>query len=253
MKRSCNSLIGFSIAATDGEMGTVTDFYFDDESWTVRYLVVETGSWLIGRKVLISPQAIASAGWDTKTFHLNLTKQQVKNSPDIDTDKPVSRQHEVALNRYYPWNDYWTGSFWAGGMGMPVLLPPAPQDNEDVEDVKNGEQRGDPHLRSVKKVTGYTVKATDGDIGEVEDFLVDEISLKIAFLIVDTGNWFQGKKVVLSPDWLRQIDWIASEVTVAATAEQVKSSPAYDAAEPLTDGRAEAIQKHYGQPQGPQK
>lgn len=246
MKRSSKSLVGFSITATDGELGRLTDFYFDDESWTVRYLVVDTGGWLSGRKVLISPQSVTSAGWDSKTFHVNLTKEQVKASPDIDTDKPVSRQQEVTLNRYYPWSDYWAGTFWAGGMGMPVMVPPAGQ--ATAGSPKTDQQDMDPHLRSIKQVTGYTIKATDGDIGEVVDFLLDETSLKIDFFVVDTGNWLPGRKVLLSPGWLTNIDWLAAEVTVAASVEQVKNSPAYDADEPLTDGRAEALEKHYGNP-----
>lgn len=241
MKRSSKSLTGFSITATDGEIGTVRDFYFDDETWTVRYLVVETGGWLSGREVLISPQAVQSAGWEAKTFHVNLTKEQVKNSPDIDTQKPVSRQHELLLNAYYPW-----GNYWADGMGMTSMMAPVtPLLEEAVHQNQAGQEKGDPHLRSIDRVTGYTVKATDGEIGEVDDFLLDETSFKIHFFVVDTGNWFPGKKVVLSPGRLRQIDWMASGVTVEASVEQIKSSPEYDAGEPLTDGQAEALQKHY--------
>lgn len=247
MKRSSKSLTGFSITATDGEIGSVTDFYFDDETWTVRYLVVEAGSWLSGRKVLISPQAITGAGWEAKTFHVNLTKEQVQNSPDVDTDKPVSRQHEVELNRHYPWRDYWTGAFWAGGIGTTgMMVSPTPPLTEAVRQGEPQREEGDPHLRSIDRVTGYVVKAADGQIGDVEDFLLDEEDFRIDFFVVDTGNWFPGKKVVLSPQWLRRIDWMNSEVTVEASVEQVKNSPEFDPEEPLTDGQAEALQAHYG-------
>lgn len=242
MKRSSKSLTGYSITATDGEMGSVKDFYFDDKTWTVRYLVVETGSWLSGRKVLISPQAVQRADWEAKTFHVNLTKEQVKNSPDVDTDKPVSRQHEILLSEHYPWPAYWAGGLGVTGMMAPVTPP---LELAVQESVSKEEENSDPHLRSIDRVTGYTVKAVDGEIGDVEDFLLDEKSLAIDFFVVDTGRWLPGKKVVLSPTLIEGINWKGPNVTVAASVEQIKASPEYNAGEPLTEGQAEALQNHY--------
>lgn len=242
MKRSSKSLTGYSITAIDGELGSVTDFYFDDDTWTVRYLLVETGSWLSGRKVLISPQVIQRPDWEAKTFYVNLTKEQVKNSPGVDTAKPVSRQHEILLSEYYPWPAYW-----AGGLGVTGMMAPAmpPLEQAVRESGPNDEEAGDPHLRSIDRVTGYIVKAVDGEIGDIEAFLLDEKTLAIDFFVVDTGRWFPGKKVVLSPALIEGINWKGPEVTVNATVEQIKAGPEYNADEPLTEGQAEELQNHY--------
>lgn len=123
MKHSVKSLIGFTMGATDGEIGKVKEFYFDDESWVVRYLIVDTGNWLSGRVVLISTQAIVNADWENKVFSVNLTKEQIKNSPDINTELPVSRQEEIKLQKYYPWVQYWGGGYYGGGSGVLAMSP----------------------------------------------------------------------------------------------------------------------------------
>ncbi len=124
MKRTIKNLMGFTMGATDGEIGKVKDFYFDDVTWTIRYLVVETGNWLSNRKVLISPEALLQVDWANETFPVNLTKEQIKKSPDVDTDQPVSRQHEMELYTHYPWTNYWGGGIWAGGMGTAGMMMP---------------------------------------------------------------------------------------------------------------------------------
>lgn len=249
MKRNIKGLKGFTITATDGELGKVKDLYFDDESWTIRYFVVQTGGWLFGRQVLISPQAITRLDWDNETFISNLTQQQVKNSPDINTEQPVSRQHEMELYHYYPWNRYWTGGLWAGGIGTSgMMMPEASQ--EEIENRPEGAvtdpTKGDPHLRSTEKVTGYNIKAVDDTVGDVEDFIIDDNNWKIKYLVVDTGHWFPGKKVIISPDWISEINWESSDVVIKATVEQVKNSPEYEGAEYLNDDYDRILTNYYG-------
>lgn len=239
MKRSIKSLIGFTIGATDGEIGKVTEFFFDDKTWTVRYLIVETGSWLFGRKVLISPIAFSDSDWENGMFPINLTKEQIKNSPDIDTDKPVSRQQELEMNAHYSW-----GSYWGNGVPPPVSM-------YDVilggnEDDSKKQEQDDPHLRSTEKVTGYKINADYGEIGNVEDFLIEDSSWKIDFIVVNTGALLSGKKVLISPNWIKDINWDSSEVTVNATVDSIKNSPQYDPSQPVTDEYAESLQKYYG-------
>jgi uncharacterized protein YrrD len=250
MKRSINSLIGYSIGATDGEIGKVKEFYFDDFSWTVRYVIVETGSWLNGRKVLISPQALLKPDWEGKIFPVNLTKEQIENSPGIDTEKPVSRQQEILLNDYYPWTGYWGGGLWSGGMGTSGMMT---QTFEPIEvALKNGkdladlETHGDPNLRSTHNVDGYSIHAEDGNVGDVEDFIFDDISWRIDFMVVDTGNWFPGKKVLISPGLIKEIDWSTSEVIVKASIAKIKNSPEYSADQLLTEGYAKELHDYYG-------
>ena len=225
MKRSIKSLIGFTLGATDGEIGKVKEFYFDDEKWTIRYLVVDTGNWLSGRVVLISPQALLSPDWENKTFPINLTKDQIKNSPDINTDEPISRQAEIKLHSYYPWVAYWGPGYY--GMG-----PTTDLEQETLEKSIGNEDR---QLRSTHKVIGYSIQATDGKIGDVEDFLIDDGNWKIDFMLIDIGHWFSGQKVLLSLDRMKEIDWAASAVIINTTVAQVKSSPEYDPKQELND------------------
>ncbi|CAN5386635.1 hypothetical protein BH11BAC5_BH11BAC5_23600 [soil metagenome] len=252
MKRNIKNLLGFTIGTTDGEIGKVTDFYFDDRTWTVRYLVVETGNWFSNRKVLISPQALLQCDWVNEIFPVNLTKEQIKKSPDIDTEQPVSRRQEMELHAHYSWTNYWSGGLWAGGMGTTGMMTPmssVPME-EAVKNSNNAlynEADGDPHLRSTKSVEGYTIHAVDDTIGDVEDFLVDDSNWKIHYVVIDTGNWFPGKKVIMSPDRIKEINWATSEVTVNASVEQVQNSPEYDATQPLSIKYENNLRNYYNQ------
>jgi sporulation protein YlmC with PRC-barrel domain len=238
MKRSAKSLIGYTIGATDGEIGKVKEFYFDDETWTIRYLIVETGNWLSGRKVLISPKALLTPDWEKKVFPLNLTKQQIKNSPDIDTEKPVSRQQEIVLNEHYELENYWNGGFYGGGLPLPMHLP-------GLQEPVIKKVDGDVHLRSTNEITGYKVKASDGGIGDVEDFLIDDKTWKLDFMVADTNNWFPGKKILLSPKWIKEIKWDISTVIVNDSVEHLKNSPEYDPSNPISEAYELKLHNHY--------
>src|SRR5664279_580224 len=187
MLRSVKDLKGYAIGATDGPVGHVKDFYFDDQRWTIRYLVVDTGAWLSSRQVLISPIAIGDANCATKTFSASISKEQVKNSPDIDTDKPVSRQHEMQYLGYYGYPYYWAGDgLWGQGaypgmmlMGLGDGGSDAAYRHAQAEDARaqaEGEERqnGDPHLRSCNALMKYHVEASDGDMGHVQGLLLDD-------------------------------------------------------------------------------
>ena len=234
MLRSMKDLHGFTIGATDGDIGTVTDGYFDDLSFTVRYLVVDTGGWLTGRKVLLSPIAVRQMDWAQKRLTAALTKAQVEKSPPIDTDKPVSRQHETAYYGYYGYSPYWAGDYLWGASPYPYLgTGPAPSAADLAREQRwswAAKAREDPHLRSARAVTGYYIQATDGDIGHVEDFLVDDQSWTIRYMLVDTTNWWAGKKVLVAPAWIKRVDWAASKVHVTVTRAQIKTSPEYEPA-----------------------
>ena len=202
MLRNIKDLEGYAVGATDGPIGHVKDFYIDDQAWVVRYLVVDAGAWLSSRKVLVSPIAIGQADREHKSLPAAVTKEQVKNSPDIDTDKPVSRQHEMAFSSYYGYPNYWGGAgYWAGGMVPGLILPgyggfgspPAIRSQEQeayarAESARN--ESGDPHLRSCRAVMKYHVHASDGDLGHVAGMLVDDETWAIRYLIVDTSNWW---------------------------------------------------------------
>lgn len=247
MKRNVKSLIGFTMGATDGEIGKVEEFYFDDETWTIRYLIVKTGGWLSGRKVLISPTALLTPDWENETFPVNLTKEQVENSPDIDTDKPVSRQHEMDLYDHYSW-PYGAriGTGFYGGMGMMGMVDSRIPLEESIAAQHTENNAGNPHLRSTSELKGNTLQATDGKIGEVEDFIVDDTNWSIRFLVIDTGKWFPGKKVLISPLWIKEIKWETSTVVVDIPVDLIKNSPEYDPSMPMLETYETTLHIYYG-------
>ena len=219
-------LKGLVIQATDGELGTVDQFYFDDETWAIRYLTVETGGWLGGRQVLISPFAILHTDWPAKRLDVALTKKQVENSPDINTHQPVSRQHEAEYNRYYGYPYYWGGPYMWGPAFYPAgLALPTPSTEAMAGSIR--EESPDSHLRSTEGISGYHVEATDGEIGHVDGFVLDDEAWAIRYIEVATRNWLPGKKVLVSPAWIERVSWPESKVYVALSREAIKSAPEY--------------------------
>ncbi len=261
MLRSMKDLEGYAIRATDGDIGHVKDFYFDDEVWVIRYLVVDTGSWLSSRKVLISPIAIGEPNWAGKVLPVSITKEQVKNAPDIDTDAPVSRQHEIRYLGYYGYPHYWGGAgLWAGSMYPGMMMTgygaygstPYAQTQKEQEDHARAEEArhrdDDLHLRSCKAVMGYHIEATDGDIGHVQDLLVDEETWAIRYLIANTSNWWLGHQVLISPQWIKNVSWSEATVSLDLTRQAVQDAPPYDSTTQLNRKQEAGLYDHYGRP-----
>lgn len=252
MLRTVDELKDYAIHATDGDVGRVNDLYFDDAGWAIRYLVVETGNWLLQRKVLISPIAIGKPDWENKTLPVNITKDQVKNSPDINTDKPVSRQHENDYLGYYGYPLYWDGgSMWGEGMYPGLTVPgvtPLGAAGGIVVDASYQEalhKNDDSHLRSCKEVTSYHIHAIDGDIGHVSGMLIDEQTWAIRYLIVDTSNWWLGHQVLIAPLWIDQVQWPDARVTVKLTRQAVQNSIPYDRNVRMDRTQEVAMHEHY--------
>ncbi len=246
---SINDTVGSKVRATDGDIGTVADVLFDDATSTVRYVVVDTGGWLSGRQVLISPVAFGEPDRIAGAMPTNLTRRQVEDSPDIGSDRPVSRQQEAALHTYYDWAPYW-GAPMAAGMGpyaygvAPYWGHPMRAPSAEPQAVEGPE--GDPHLRSAKEVIGYSIEATDGEIGHVEDLLVEDGSWLIRYVVVDTKNWWPGKKVLISPQWMTRVDWADQTVAVDLTREAVKAGPEYQGLDAIDRGYEERLHRHHG-------
>lgn len=251
MLRSMKDLRGFTIGATDGDIGTVTDTFFDDLSYTVRFVVVDTGGWLSERKVLLSPIAFRKIDWEHKRITAALTKAQVEKSPDIDTHMPVSRQHETEYNGYFGYTPYWEGTYLWGAYPYPsVAFGPALSAGDLEREQRwtwEAKARNNPHLRSSSAVTGHDIEATDGDIGHVSDYLVDDRSWTIRYMIVNTSNWWAGKKVLVAPAWIEKVDWEHSKVHVTVTRAQLKSSPEFDPTTPIERTYETQLYDHYGQ------
>lgn len=246
MLRRIHEFRGYALGARDDEFGRVKDIYFDDHSWTIRYLVVDTGKWLSQRKVLISPHSVVSIREKDKAVDLNLTREQIENSPPIEHDMPVSRQFEADYYRYYNYPFYWHGA----GMWGPATIPMvgAPEQTWPAEGPgKPPQGKGDPHLRSARDVTGYHIQARDKQIGHLEDFIFDDTHWAIDYLVVDTKNWLPGKKVLVSPDWVKNVDWQMSKVETILDSQTIETAPEYDPSQFITRDYEAQLFAHYGQ------
>ena len=240
MLRSVKELHNYVVHATDGDIGSVYALLFDDLTWNTRYLVCDVGVWLPGRRVLLAPAALAQPRYDTQMVPVTLTKEQVENSPGIDSDMPVERQYEIVLHRYYNWPAYW-GALEPVGALTPPLPAVAMAEMEE-------EPKADPHLRSTREVIGYYIEARDGDIGHVEDFILDDATWAIRYMVVDTRNWWPGKQVLVAPQWVTEIRWGDTQVQVDMTREQIKNSPEFDPAAPVNRVYEEQLFDYYGRP-----
>lgn len=232
MLYSTDHIHGFTLSAQDDELGRVEDIYFDDEKWTLRYLVANTKKWLPGKSVLIPPAALNAINMDDKYFDVNLTKQQVKDSPDIDAHKPISRQHERELLTYYGFVPYWglTG-LWGEG-SYPKDISKRENETEEIETPATNEEA---HLRSAVEVIGYSIQATDSEFGYVEDFILEEDTWRIRYIVVNTKSFWFGKKILISPNWITKVDWDTRKVYINLSKDKIKSGPEYDSNEPITE------------------
>lgn len=240
MLRSAKSLRDYHIRATDGNIGRVKDFLFDSGQWVVRYVVVDTSEWLPGRKVLLTPEVLESPSTEGQILPVDLTRDQVSASPDIDTDKPVSRQNEIDLFEYYGWSPYWGGG--RGGFTAPVVRGV----EAEKKDVVGISPPGDPNLRSMREVTGYAIAAVDGHIGHVEDFIVDDENWMIRYVVIDTKNWLPGRKVIISPDWVTRIDWRDRSLSVEHSKDEIRGSPPYAPNQPVNRQYEARLYDYYG-------
>jgi hypothetical protein len=233
------TLAGYKLKGLDGEIGKVKEFYFDDRYWAVRYLVADTGGWLTGRQVLISPYALISANKEEEHIVISLTRKQIEDSPPLDSHKPVSRQFEMSYYGYYGWPAYWGGPLMWGS------YPYVVHDREERKEPTNEEKGWDPNLRSTHEVSGYHIQANDAEIGHVADFVIDDETWAIRYLIVDTQNWWPGNKVLVSPKWIERVSWDEAKVFVDLSRESIKQSPEYSEESLVTRDYEVGLHQHY--------
>ncbi len=235
------TLKGYKLDANDGEIGKVKEFYFDDKYWAIRYLVADTGNWFTGRQVLISPYALVSVNKEAENIGINLIKKQIEDSPSLDSDKPVSKQFEMDYYAFYGWPNYTSGSDMWGGDSFPYIY----RDSKEWKEIKQQEESWDPHLRSTNAVSGLYIQASDGEIGHVEDFIIDDETWAIRYLIIDTKNWWGGKEILVSPKWIDHISWDERKVFVKLSRENIKQSPEYSEELLLTRDYESDLHRHY--------
>lgn len=228
MLTNAKTIRGYKLNGKDGEVGSVKEFFFDDKFWTVRYLVANTGSWLNKRQVLISPYFLKEADYAVERINVDLTMDEIENSPPLESDKPVSRQYEESYYGYYGAPVYW------GGSSMWGPLPTITRDREQWKSISPQEKSWDPHLYSTKDVTGHSIQTTDDEIGHVDDFIIDDDTWAIRYLVIDTKTFMPGKKVLISPQWIQRISWEDKKVFTDLSKDAIKNAPRYDEKEILT-------------------
>lgn len=234
--RNLKDLNGYTLAARDGEIGTLKEIYFDDQAWVVRYLVVHMGARFIGREVLITPQSIESVDEDARSIVVNLTRGQVENSPPVSSERPVSRHYEAEYHRYYGLESYWeTGPIGAllgpGSIPLPATPPREPEH---------------PHLRSSDEVCGYRIATRNDEFGKVDDFVIDDSDWSIGYVVIDTRRWLPGRTVLISPAWIEAVDWPGRSITVDLDHDAIKSAPEYDPSKVITAEYEARLFAHYG-------
>jgi len=235
----------FKLNSLDGELGKVKEFYFDDQYWTIRYMIANTGSWLTGRKVLLSPNSITSINKEEEYINMNLTKNQIENSPSLDSDKPVSRQFEEKFYGYFQLPMYWGGMEMGGTGGAFIPYPILDNEKEMLMKSTKDKDKWDPHLRSSQNVSGYNIQGLDDMIGHVDDFIIDDETWEIRYLIIDTQNWWPGKKILLAPQWIDNVSWEESKVFVNFKCEDIKQSPEYTEETILNRDFETSLYQHY--------
>lgn len=240
MLHKTKTLKGYKLKGKDNEIGSVKDFYFDDKYWAIRYLVADTGNWLTGRQVLLSPYSLVNINEEEENIVVSLTEKQIEDSPSLDSDKPVSRQFERSYSEYFAYPEYWNGRLMWGA--WPYIIR-EPNESEAVKEQE--EESWDPNLRSVKDVTGHDIQAEDGELGHVEGFIIDDENWAIRYLVINTKNWWSGKKVLISPQWIDRISWEESKVFVNLTRETIKQSPEYSDEFLLTRDYEDQLYQHY--------
>jgi uncharacterized protein YrrD len=243
MKLSANHLIDFDVEAIDGNIGSVKDIYFDNEQWVIRYIVVDTGKILPGKHVLLSPKSFGHPQPMHRVMPVDLTREKVKESPDASTELPVSKLEEIELHKYYNWIPYWDNNFIA--YPTPLVNPPV-VDPEEIEEFE--EKVKNTSLRSLGEVIGYHIKAKDGQIGHIEDFIIEEKDWSVRYMVVDTRNFLSGRKVLLALEWVGEFDWAAGTVEVDLTVEQIKKSPEFDPKAPINREYEIQLFDYYGRP-----
>ena len=247
MYRSTKDLIGKPINGRDGIIGKTRDFLFNDDDWVCRYLVADTTGWLTRKQVLIAPHLLRDpdlGAWDV-AVHANLDRDMIRACPPLEAHEPVSRQYERELAMFYSYPLYWDGL----PVGTSQVASPGTAKADISAHLKRMDQISETRLRSVGEVLGYHIAATDGEIGHVEDFIVETKVWTLRYLVVDTRNWLPGgRKVLIPPFWQDDIDWRSQRLRVTMTRDAVRQSPEIDLNEPVNRDAEGRLYDYYGLP-----
>jgi sporulation protein YlmC with PRC-barrel domain len=251
MLRRLEEILGYELVASDGIVGTLHDVFLDDETWTVRYFAVDTGLWL-GRLVLVSPISIDAPDWQARRIPLRVTRDEIERSPDLLSRARFTREEEREFAAYYGYPQYWGGVRlwgWADRPGTLASAPPSGYIPPAALDpgVANVDALST-SIYSSRDIRGYHIHALDGEIGHVDDFIIDEDTWSVRYLQLDTSNWIGGKTVLLSARWIQRIDPADGTIHVEVTKERIENSPEFDPDQPIDRAFEERLHQHYGLP-----
>lgn len=244
MLRSLQNLYDYQINATDGSVGWIKDFLFDDQKWELRFLIASP--WLFGQDVLLAIRTIGPLDRHNQTLPIRLTMKQIIESPDIHSQIPASQRDILEQTPYHEWPSYWTGFDTLLAEHPALTLPVKTQPAETpAEGHAPGEGN---HLQSARDTQGLHIAAIDGGIGHLEDFIVNVENWRIRYLVVATKNWLPGSKVLISPKWIRSINWTEEKIHIDHTVQEVRNSPPFDPAEPINRAYEQVLYDYYGRP-----
>lgn len=236
------------VRGRDESLGTIKDVLFDDTSWRVRYLVVDTGGWLSGRKVVLHPVALAGVDWPACEVRTEMTRSQIDQGPPLDEHEPVSRQHQENLAKYFNWPAVPMVPMGPFGGLAGVEQAIGLDVRERAEAVKSEDHEGNPHLRSTDEIVGYRVVAGDDEAGHVADLILDDSEWVIRYLVVDLGTWLPGKEVLLAPEWAREVRWDKRSIFIDLERKDLEKGPEFDAKTPVNRRYEEKVYDFYGRP-----
>jgi hypothetical protein len=244
MKRSIKELLGYSLHAKDGTKGTVRDFLFDEESWTIRYMRTGIGNMFVDKKVLIPRVFFGKPEQSKREFLIQMTKDEMKRSPKVEEHKPVSRKFEESLNQFYNIENYWSTSY-APSFGVPEMVVPQHHLKELPKTIK--EPHVDSSLRSFQEVSGYLIECQDEKHGYMTDFIVEDENWKIVYIIIDIGNLFEtDKRVMLAVNWINEIDYKDQKIAINQTSKVLEKAPPFDPSSPVNSEYEKNIYDYYG-------
>ncbi|GAB6145480.1 PRC-barrel domain-containing protein [Desulfocicer niacini] len=253
MLRSINEIIGYTFFVKEDDVGKCKDLLFDDQLWTVRHMVADTGGWLMDKKVLISPVMVQITDWQMQSIFLEITREQLEECPSLMEDEPISREHERKMFQYLNYPYYWAHDGLWGPGAYPAVMTQIPDNSaqkHDEETLEEEEEKVEEnHLRSFKEVKGYDIEASDGNIGYVEDFILEDKTWALRYVVLNTRNWLPGgKKVILSLNWVKKVSWEQSTLFLDISREQVENSPDFDPEKPVNIEYETRLYDYYGRP-----
>lgn len=249
MLRPLHPVKGFKLAAEDCTFGRVKDFLFDEEHWTVRYMAADTGRWIPHRKVLVSPVSLGKPDWESQEFSVHLTKEQIKEQPELPADAPVTRVYEDQRHKTYDYPLYYkVGSHYAWGYGtIPASLLDAP--SAPAGEPHRSEPPQSRMLHSLEEVRGFSIVNTEKEkLGSLDDLVMDDETWTIRYLSVHLKQSGIDQTVFFAPNWFDLFDWENGRLMSSFSKESVLASPKLDPDIPLSRTYEEKLHSYYGMP-----